>query len=692
MVQIEGRRNDKRKKKDSNVSGEVQLRFTLFDPINTAATKDHVLSKLSGFIGASADDDDLDEEELLSHINSRDSDLGELDEEDEDKDPSDETDGVRTPGGTVDQQKKTRRREKLKRLRQKTKLRSYEFGASSDVAGVLFLEIKKITDLPPEKNMTKTTFDMDPFVITSLGKKTYRTRVINHNLNPVYDEKLIFQVQKHELNFSLSFSVVDRDKFSGNDFVGTVTFPVDQVRALSPEADPETGLYRLPEASPVEVERERRKRFRMPMSRSSSQNNTGKISRNSSANNLKTLNATAVTNAAQAASRPGLAPGISELSIADQARPPMSQTISTASIGGISQEEHEQQDAEDAGFASFELPLELKNKQRWEDKHHPVLYLRAKYLPYQALRQQFWRVLLRQYDADESGRLDKVELVTMLDSLGSTLHNKTIDSFYERWKDVNGGEEILTMDQAVICLEEQLTKSNDSHHKLFKQNFSRSTAGSPEDSPAAATTPYLGASETPSKLPPGTADIPTLEVSEMAENGLPRSFTVSSTDSAGEADAEGDLNDDPNVKEEHVVEIQECPICHQPRLNRGRRTTDADIITHIATCASSDWRAVNNLVMAGFVTSSQAQRKWYSKVISKVSYGGYKLGANSANILVQDRLTGMINEERMSVYVRLGIRLLYKGLKIDSHPRPRVVYSGRDIPFPLTHLQHALLR
>ena len=47
----------------------------------------------------------------------------------------------------------------------------------------------------------------------------------------------------------------------------------------------------------------------------------------------------------------------------------------------------------------------------------------------------------------------------------------------------------------------------------------------------------------------------------------------------------------------------------------------------------------------------------------QVSYGGYKLGANSANILVQDRQTGIINEERMSVYVRLGIRLLYKGLK-----------------------------
>jgi phosphatidylserine decarboxylase len=110
--------------------------------------------------------------------------------------------------------------------------------------------------------------------------------------------------------------------------------------------------------------------------------------------------------------------------------------------------------------------------------------------------------------------------------------------------------------------------------------------------------------------------------------------------------------------EEHVIEIRECTICHQPLKHR----TDADVITHIATCASSDWRQVNNLVMGGFVTASQAQRKWYSKVITKISYGGYKLGANSANILVQDRLTGQINEERMSVYVRLGIRLLYKAM------------------------------
>jgi len=34
---------------------------------------------------------------------------------------------------------------------------------------------------------------------------------------------------------------------------------------------------------------------------------------------------------------------------------------------------------------------------------------------------------------------------------------------------------------------------------------------------------------------------------------------------------------------------------------------------------------------------------------------------NSANIIVQSRLTGQLEEEKMQVYVRLGIRLLYKG-------------------------------
>jgi phosphatidylserine decarboxylase len=627
---LEGRRSGGKKKKDENVSGEVQLKFTLYDAINTAATPLHVISKLAGLIGDFGEDDDAEEDDLLEQVNSGEQDLDDLPEEDDDddKDPSDETDGgAHTPGGVADQQQKKRRLQRLRRKRNRKALKSYEFGATSDVAGVLFLEIGRISDLPPEKNMTGTNFDMDPFVVTSLGRKTYRTRVVNHNLNPVFDEKLVFSVQKHELNYSLSFAVVDRDKFTGNDFVGTAAFPLEQIRAAAPEADPETGLYQLPDPDEVvEGERERRRRFRLPMSRSTSSTAVGKISRNSSANNVKTLGLTSETKAAAVAGRPLLASAISELSIADGTRPPLSQ-MNSSMISTTSNpvDAAEPLHGHEAGLKSYEIPLDLKNKARWEDKHRPVLYIQAKYLPYQALRQQFWRVLLRQYDADDTGKLDKVELVTMLDSLGSTLHNKTIDGFFKRWQDVNGEEELLTIDQAVICLEEQLTKTVQRNKNRLSGLYDHIAkphsfgANSDDHSPAGGNTPHVTASDSTPHLPPNTAQIPKLEVSELGEDGFPKSLQVTGTESPGEMDLEGDLNDDPESKEEHVVQIHECPICHQPRLARGRRTTDADIITHIATCASSDWRAVNNLVMAGFVTSSQAQRKWYSKVISKVS-------------------------------------------------------------------------
>ncbi|KYG42665.1 hypothetical protein M433DRAFT_397193, partial [Acidomyces richmondensis BFW] len=720
---LEGRRHGgrRRQKKDADVSGEVQLKFTLFDPTNTAATQHQVWQKFQRLIAPPEDndgggDDDIDNDnggggvgsggDRLHGVLSRDlDDVSEGDEEDEEREPSDETDeGARTPGGTLEpQQQRRRRRARLRKLKRKSKLKAYEFNGASDVAGVLFLEINRICDLPPERNVTKTGFDMDPFVVTSLGKKTYRTRVVNHNLNPVYDEKLVFQVLKSELSYSVAFTVVDRDKFSGNDFVGTALLPVDKVRALAPEADPETGLYRLPD--PDATPETRRRRWRVPMSRSSSQSNLpGRNSHTSSQTNLpKLAKSTSNTGLSQLGGggggggsnggnggghpRPGLMRQDSDSSLLIDglhSRPaPTSVPSSTSVLGttssAIASHEEAVTDESSTGLVDYELPLELKNKSRWEDKHNPTLHVRAKYLPYRALRQQFWRAMLRQYDADESGKIDRVELVTMLDTLGSTLHNRTIDGFFRRFREENnagGGEggDILTMDQAVICLEEQLMRSVATHRDYDTGRggavpLGRVVAGfsgsSPEDSPAGGT-PYLGPrTGATGAMVAGAGSIPVLEVSDLSDTGGNGSSNGNGN-GAGMTVEELELREETEEGEEHVVEIHECPICHLPRLTRGRRTTDADIITHIATCASSDWRAVNNLVMAGFVTSSQAQRKWWSKVITKVSYGGYRLGANSANILVQDRVTGVILEERMSVYVRLGIRLLYKGLKSSS--------------------------
>src|SRR5438552_6187846 len=88
---------------------------------------------------------------------------------------------------------------------------------------------------------------MDPFVIVSFGKKTFRTRVVRHSLNPVFNERLIFQVMNSEKNYIISFNIYDRDKLSSNDFVAQAFLPMSDLINNAPTPDPETGLYKVGE-------------------------------------------------------------------------------------------------------------------------------------------------------------------------------------------------------------------------------------------------------------------------------------------------------------------------------------------------------------------------------------------------------------------------------------------------------------
>ena len=495
--------------------------------------------------------------------------------------------------------------------------------------------------------MTKTSFDVDPFVITSLGKKTYKTKVVRHNLNPVYDEKLVFQVLRHEVNYSMSFTVVDRDVGSGNDFIGSCNFPLEKTVSVAPDPDPKNGLYPLKEPPATISEsitgEEKKRRFKLP------------LSRQSSSQSLKTLKSSLHKSSSQTSLSNGNTAETQTVPLATTTSNGQSSLAVPALNGNINNADGTMPD--DPDLKTYMIPLKLKNQEKWEGKHIPMVHLKAKYLPYKALRQQFWRAMLRQYDADESGSMNKVELTTMLDTLGSTLHESTIDGFFKRFESANGSEDYaLSYDQAVMCLED-LLESMEGQEGSWRFKTARQSPAMP---PLSRNQSSHNTTESTSRTPShdqsnDPAAVPALPHEHHGEAGL-----------QGETIDANDLADERG--EEHIVEIRECPICHQPRLSKK---SDSDIVTHIATCASQDWRQVNNIVMAGFVTSSQAQRKWYSKVITKVGFGGYKLGANSANILVQDRTTGQINEERMSVYVRLGIRLLYKGLKANNMERRR---------------------
>ncbi|KAK0616063.1 phosphatidylserine decarboxylase-domain-containing protein [Bombardia bombarda] len=674
-------------KKTSIVSGEVLLQFVLLDLNNREATNKQVFDKFAAIAKSAPATESSSQFPTPTRtpvlaptagkgktpspsppLTRRATDIDDEEDYDVYDDETPEDEDPNKPE-TIEKRK---RRLRIRGLKRKNRQNPYEFtNGGSDVVGVIYLEICNITDLPPESNLTKTSFDMDPFVVASLGKKTYRTKTIRHNLNPNFNEKMIFQLLGHEQQYSFAFTVIDHDKYSGNDFIASVSLPIKDIIDKSPKADPETGLYSLkdaPEYTPVSKSRF----MRLGLSRTSSAQSLSKLARPALSKNPSTLTNASVASSTLATPS-GSTPTVSQQTPIDSVPETSQQPLPSpellqhgenpvAAAAATLGESSSGDGGENADFIPITLPLKMKNQEKWEDKHNPQLFIRVKYMPYPALRQQFWRAMLKQYDTDESGRISKVELTTMLDTLGSTLRESTIDSFFHRFPHkANNGDDFgdLTLDEAVICLEDQLEA------KTKPQGFGERMKNMLPDSDQVKD--FLSI---PGKTSDSGAESPGVET--PTESLLAGASTVAVPD-LGAAGEEGDCldQDDLNTSssEEHVVEIRECPICHQPRLNKRK---DTDIITHIATCASQDWRQVNNLVMAGFVTSSQAQRKWYSKVITKISYGGYKLGANSANILVQDRMTGQINEEKMSVYVRLGIRLLYKGLKSNNMENKRI--------------------
>ena len=678
-------------KKTSVVSGEVLLQFTLYDQTNREATPDQVLEKLaliaktlgpvesSSRVPTAATTPTLAAATKTSSVSPgppldrRTTDDDEEDEEDAYDDELTPEEEDPTKPETIEKKK---RRLRIKGLKRKKRQNPYEFtNGDGDVVGIIFLEICKITDLPPESNLTKTSFDMDPFVVASLGKKTYRTKTIRHKLNPVYNEKMVFQVQAHEQTYSFAFTVIDHDKYSGNDFIASVNLPIKELMDKAPKADPQTGLYDLPDPPEYVASAAQKSKFRrLGMSRTSSAQSLSKMIRPSLSKNPSTVSQSTLTPSSVGpppTAEPGSQTPSSESSQQQVEAPESTPQLpnpgmlhpgdNAVSAAPQTAGESLTPEGDDPSFTLFALPLKMKKVEKWEDKHNPTLYIRAKYMPYPALRQQFWRAMLKQYDSDESGRISKVELTTMLDTLGSTLRESTIDSFFQRFPHkIEDDAWDMSADEAVICLEDQLQKKSNPQSVGDKVKSMLPDTDKMKSAISGAMGGKGAATEKPT---------PTEASSDVSKSSGNSTIVVPERGEEGE---EGDVldKDDLNISsgEEHVVEIRECPICHQPRLNKRK---DTDIITHIATCASQDWRQVNNIVMGGFVTASQAQRKWYSKVITKVTYGGYKLGANSANILVQDRLTGQINEEKMSVYVRLGIRLLYKGLKSNNMENKR---------------------
>ncbi|KAH3679960.1 hypothetical protein WICMUC_000703 [Wickerhamomyces mucosus] len=298
-------------------------------------------------------------------------------------------------------------------------------------SGVVYLRILSAEDLPPFKRFIQKGFDMDPFVVISCGKKTFRTSWRRHTLKPIFNETLAFELLTHEENFDIVFNIYDKDNISFNDKVAFGSIPIHDI---------------------------------------------------------------------------------------------------------LDKKE----------FFDYNLSLKLfKNLE-----YSPKLKFQVKFEPYQELKNHLLQKILYKYGET----LDIIQLGLFLEELNI---DEDLNTFF--------------------------TLNN---KKL-------------EDS---------------------------LAISEIVPI-LAKKYR-------------------------NELKLERCPIC--------LKTKQIDMVTHVAICSIKGDR------LKSFATAGFASKRWYSKVLIKFVYGKYALGKNNANILVQDRLTGFIIEEKMSLYIRLGIRLLYKGTGVET--------------------------
>ena len=376
----------------------------------------------------------------------------------------------------------------------------------------------------------------------AFSKKVFRTRVIHHSLNPVFNEKLFFHVCRSETGFQVQLTVLGWDKLSANDLVGDATFGVQELIEAAPKPDGETGLVTVDDEEEG-VEKGMRV-FRLEL--------------------------------ATVGDLPGgVKPAIQ--------------------------------------FRYIFLPFNYSLTST-----HSFCSSRAQYCPYNALRQRFWRHSLAQYDTDNAGTLSRLKITAMLDSLGSTLSRRTLSAPFTRF-----GTEEIGIDQAAICLEEELGRPEESRISTVDEVVEASSAepvvmvvGDHGEEVKLDLDRNFGAMHFsgPAHVVLNGAVVHETQPMRMSLEHAAAGFGLGGPAKPTNAHGTVNVNDSDDIinssatPREHVVNVHNCPFCHRPRLNSK---TAIDVMTHIALCASQDWTRVDRIMLGNFVTASEAGRKWY---------------------------------------------------------------------------------
>lgn len=537
--------SDKFPEKETGMQPRNVLQRKLLESFESQKNEYLAASDISSFSDASITSTDFTENDsdASSIVFTTDNEAVDPFEFDGHSDSNDHTDKLGQLPVPVKDKKKFRYRrgsKKSKSKKSKRLISKFEI-KNRKVDGVLFLEIVSCSDLPLRRRLGGMgRFDMDPFVVVTFGKKTVRTSWKRHNLNPVFNERLAFEVLENEKNYDVHFLVLDKDRISLHDDVASVSIPLEDLTKAATANN--RNLYPLPQLGVSTESVDSKDEF-----------------------------------------TDSDAPSNRNITILDDKN--LVESVEKRLI----RKRLVMKQSDTSKFKTMDLALKLE-EGKYDKKCDPKMKIRVRYETYDNLRRNFWTRLLDQYSlSDDSGdkqpvvskQYDYIELISLLDALGCDDSDKVVNTFYEKYKRLPWGGDTLSIEQICDCLEEYISSETDRDNKLF--------------------------------------------------------------------------------------EIEKCPNCLNKRLLNKQ---DIDIVTHFAICGSKDWSIVNKLLVSSYVTPQLASKRWFTKVLIKISYGKYQLGSNSANILVQDRMAGIILEEKMGIYVRLGIRLLYKGL--DSARKSRI--------------------
>ncbi|KAL2916625.1 phosphatidylserine decarboxylase [Polyrhizophydium stewartii] len=107
----------------------------------------------------------------------------------------------------------------------------------SEFYGLLTIEIVNARNLPFEASRART-FNCDPFVTVSFGKRTFRTKVVRNSLNPEWGQRIFLHIKTYEVtsNWSVVFSVHDYEDFASNECIGSAELKIQHIISAAAKA------------------------------------------------------------------------------------------------------------------------------------------------------------------------------------------------------------------------------------------------------------------------------------------------------------------------------------------------------------------------------------------------------------------------------------------------------------------------